>query len=81
MDHEKNLRSRIPTHVTITINLKWADNMKGSNLDINEGTLLFEIPDLYYLDLQLKYKVDQDSGSAKFDKTKKFLKIVLPVTG
>jgi len=25
--------------------------------------------------------VDQDAGSAKFDKTKKELKIVLPVTG
>lgn len=81
MDHEKMMRARIPTEVTITINLKWADSMKGSNLDINEGTLLFEIPDLYYLDIQLRYKVDQDSGSAKFDKTKKVLKIVLPVTG
>ena len=75
------MRSRIPTHITIDINLKWADNMKGSNLDINEGTLIFEIPELYYLDIMLKYKVDQDSGSAKFDKTKKILKIVLPVTG
>ena len=81
MDHEKMMRARIPTEITITINLKWADNMKGSNLDINEGTLIFEIPELYYLDLQLKYKVDQDGGSAKFDKTKKELKIVLPVTG
>tara|TARA_B110000285_G_C15120381_1_gene616757 strand:+ start:1191 stop:1517 length:327 start_codon:yes stop_codon:yes gene_type:complete len=81
MDHEKMMRARIPTHITIDINLKWADNMKGSNLDINEGTLIFEIPELYYLDITLKYKVDQDSGSAKFDKTKKFLKIVLPVTG
>lgn len=73
MDYEKTMRARVPTHITITINLKWADNMKGSNLDINEGTLLFEIPDLYYLDINLKYKVDQDSGSAKFDKTKKVL--------
>lgn len=81
MDHEKMMRARVPTEITITINLKWADNMKGSNLDINEGTLIFEIPELYYLDIQLKYKVDQDGGSAKFDKTKKELKIVLPVTG
>jgi len=81
MDYEKTMKARIPTHLTININLKWADNMKGSNLDINEGTLIFEIPELYYLDLQLKYMVDQDAGSAKFDKTKKELKIVLPVTG
>lgn len=55
--------------------------MKTTKLDINEQTLVFEYPDLYYLDLTLKYKVDPDSGNAKFDKTKKELKITLPVTG
>lgn len=75
------MRAMIPTQITITVNLKWADSMKGSKLDIDEGLLIFEIPDLYYLDLKLKYKVNQDEGSAKFDKTKKELKIVLPVTG
>lgn len=33
------------------------------------------------MDLNLKYKVDQDEGSAKFDKTKKTLTIKLPVVG
>lgn len=71
----------MPTHINISIDLKWADSMKKANLDINEQTLLFEYPDLYYLDLALKYKCDPDQGSAKFDKTRKTLEIKLPVIG
>mgnify|MGYP006189234033 CR=1 FL=1 len=36
MDHEKMIKMRIPTHINITINLKWADSMKTTKLDINE---------------------------------------------
>ena len=46
MEHENMIKSKIPTHLTITIDLKWADSMKGANLDINETTLLFEYPDI-----------------------------------
>lgn len=81
MDYEKMMKSKMPTDITITINVKWAENMKNSVLDINESTLLFEIPELYYLDLNLKYKCDPDAGSAKFDKTKKTLTIRMPVVG
>lgn len=81
MDHEKLQRGKVPTHITITIDLKWAESMKKANLDINESTLLFEYPGLYYLDLNLKYKCDPDQGSAKFDKTKKTLTIKIPVVG
>lgn len=75
------ISERVPTHLTITIDLKWAESMKKAKLDINESTLLFEYPDLYYLDLNLKYKTDPDQGNAKFDKTKKTLTIRLPVVG
>jgi len=81
MDHEKMMKSKIPTHLTVTINLKWAESMKAAKLDINEETLLFEYPGLYYLDLNLKYKCNPDAGSAKFDKTKKTLTIKLPIVG
>lgn len=53
--------------------------MKGAKLDINDTTLVFEYPEIYYLDLNLKYKVDKDAGSAKFDKKKKTLTIRLPI--
>jgi hypothetical protein len=69
MDHESQVKKKIPTHLTVTIDLRWAESMKKANLDINEETLLFEYPELYYLDLNLKYKVDPDAGNAKYDKT------------
>ena len=55
--------------------------MKQSKLDINETSLVFEYPCLYYLDLNLKYKCDPSRGNAKYDKTKKTLTIRVPVTG
>lgn len=75
------MRQFMPTHLTVTIDLKWAESMKAAKLDINETTLVFEYPDVYYLDLNLKYRCDPDSGSAKFDKAKKTLTIKLPVVG
>ena len=58
MEHESMLRKKIPTHLTVTINLKWIDSIKNAKLDINQETILFEYPDQYYLDLNLKYKTD-----------------------
>ena len=81
MTHEKELRQKVPTHVTVTMNLKWIDSIKNAKLDINESTIVFEYPDQYYLDLDLKYKCDQEQGSAKFDKAKRELVIKLPVVG
>ena len=81
MEHEAAMKQKVPTHLTVTLFLKWCENMKGSKLDIDESTLVFEYPDVYYLDLNLKYKCDPDQGNAKFDKTKKTLTIQLPVVG
>ena len=75
------VKSKVPTHLTVTINVKWVDSMKHAKLDIDESTLLFEYPEIYYLDLNLKYKCDPDQGNAKFDKQKKTLTIKLPVVG
>ena len=55
--------------------------MKEAKLDINETTLVFSYPNLYYLDLNLKYKCDANNGNAKFDKNKKTLTIRLPIIG
>jgi len=55
--------------------------MKDANLEINESNLIFSYPDLYYLDLNLKYKCNQEAGKAKFEKHKKTLQIRLPVVG
>ena len=50
--------SKLPNELTVTIYAKWCDSMGNAKLEINESTLLFEVPDLYYLDLNLKYKCD-----------------------
>lgn len=67
--------------MTVTINLKWVESIKKAKLDINEFSLVLEYPELYYLDLNLKYKVDSDAGNAKFDKVKQTLTITLPIVG
>jgi len=61
-------KPKTPTELTVTIYAKFIDSMKRAKLDINESTLIFEYPDLYYLDLNLKYRCDSENGSAKFDK-------------
>jgi len=72
---------KIPNELTVTINVPHIDSMKLANLDINENSLVFEYPNLYYLDLNLKYKCNQAKGHAKFDKSKKSLTIRVPVEG
>jgi len=44
------------------------DSIKLAKLEINEQTILFEYPEIYYLDIDLKYKCDPNQGNAKFDK-------------
>lgn len=67
--------------MNITIYVKFIDSMKDAKLDINDTNLIFEYPELYYLDLNLKYICDKDKGKAKFNNHKKELTIKLPVIG
>jgi hypothetical protein len=78
---EKNPELKIPNELTVTIRVPHVESMKKANLDINENNLVFEYPDLYYLDLNLKYQVNKDKGTAKHDKAKKTLTIRVPVLG
>jgi len=71
----------MPTHLTITISVPHMVSAKEAQLDINSSHLVFAVKDLYYLDTNLFYKVDADKGSAKLDKAKKQMVIVLPVVG
>ena len=42
---------------------------------------MFKYPEVYYLDINLHYKVDKNNGSAKFDKAKKTLTVRVPIIG
>lgn len=72
---------KIPNELTVTINVPHVDSMKLAHLDINATSLVFDFPNLYYLDLNLKYVCNADKGHAKFDKSKKTLTIRVPVEG
>lgn len=72
---------KLPSELTVTIYCKFIDNMKNAELDINENTLVFKVADVYYLDINLMYRVDKAAGSAKFDKSKKTLTVKVPVVG
>lgn len=78
---EKKPELKLPSEITVTINVPHVDSMKQAKLDINDTSLVFEYPALYYLDLNLKYNVDQARGTAKHDKARKTLTIRVPVTG
>jgi hypothetical protein len=36
MVHEKEIRKKIPTQITVQIELKWIDSIKLAKLEINE---------------------------------------------
>jgi len=58
MNKGLSLNKKIPSHLTITINVPHLESSKHAKLDINEANLIFEVPDLYYLDTNLYYQVD-----------------------
>ena len=74
-------KPKIPTELTVTIYAKFIESMKKAKLDINETALIFEYPELYYLDLNLKYQCNTENGSAKYDKKRQTLTIRMPVIG
>lgn len=71
----------MPESLTVTIYVKFLESLKQAELDINENTLVFKYADVYYLDINLMYRVDKAAGSAKFDKSKKTLTVKVPVAG
>ena len=70
-----------PKEIVIEIDLPLLKSAGPVNLDIFEKRLFLqsEEPAKYKLDLSLPYPVDENDGSAKFDKSKKKLIVTLPV--
>ena len=69
-----------PTVLVVNINLPLCKSAAGVDLDIFEDKLVLksEKP-AYSLDLKLPFPVDEENGSAKFDKNQKSLVVTLPV--
>ncbi|XP_028172629.1 protein kintoun [Ostrinia furnacalis] len=71
----------IPSHLVVEVNLPLLSSTKECALDVEEKSLCLksENPAKYKLDITLPYAVNDECGSAKFDKTKRKLIVTLPV--
>lgn len=73
--------SAIPSHLVVEINLPLLSSTNDCVLDVQEKvlSLISETPAKYKLNIPLPYPVNDDCGSAKFDKSKSKLIVTLPV--
>lgn len=80
-DKTSGLLRTIPRELIVEINLPLLKSSSDMTLDVTEKTVQVtsEKPSKYKLNLTLPYRVNQDNGSAKFDKDLKKLIITLPV--
>ena len=64
-----------PANLVVSIHLPKLKSAKPCQLDVTERNLTLKSsePAAYKLELKLPYPVDDENGSAKFDKTKKRL--------
>lgn len=71
--------NNIPKELVIKIELPLLNGISNVELDINEKSLKLNCKE-YSLDIpSLPYQVNEEKGSAKFDKKTKVLQVVLPV--
>lgn len=69
----------IPKTLRLVVELPKVKRSSDVTLEVTCNNVLVEVPDKYYLDLPLSYEVDDARGTAKFDKAKSELTLVLPV--
>jgi len=78
---QENVVSSRPKELVVQVELPLLDSANGVDLDVQEKTLSLvrdEAP-CYRLNIDLPFPVDEEKGSAKFDKSKKVLGVSLPV--
>ncbi|XP_059815402.1 protein kintoun [Hypanus sabinus] len=69
-----------PKELVVTIDLPLLNSVENASLDVTEKLLCLETQKpAYKLDLTLPYPVDENQGSAKFNKSKRQLVVTLPV--
>ncbi|KAI5641775.1 pre-RNA processing PIH1/Nop17 domain-containing protein [Phthorimaea operculella] len=73
--------SAIPSQIVVEVNMPLLSSTKDCTLDVQEKTLSLksEKPAKYKLNITLPYAVNDECGSAKFDKSKHKLIVTLPV--
>lgn len=80
-DVDAKMNLTIPHQLTVTIDLPLLNTTQDANLDVTNKkiTLISEKPAKYKAEIVLPYEVDEEKGTAKFDKAKRQLIITLPV--
>ena len=70
-----------PKELVVQVELPLLDSANGVDLDVQEKSLSLvrEEAPCYRLNIDLPFPVDEEKGSAKFDKSKKVLGVSLPV--
>ncbi|XP_029637546.1 protein kintoun [Octopus sinensis] len=70
-----------PKELVVSIDLPLLKSANTIDLDIVDNHIMLKCttPASYELDLRLPYPVDETNGTAKFDKSKSVLNVVLPV--
>jgi len=78
---QENVVSSRPKELVVQVELPLLDSANGVDLDVQEKSLSLvrEEAPCYRLHIDLPFPVDEEKGSAKFDKSKKVLGVSLPV--
>ena len=78
---QENVVSSRPKELVVQVELPLLDSANGVDLDVQEKSLSLvrEEAPCYRLNIDLPFPVDEEKGSAKFDKSKKVLGVSLPV--
>lgn len=68
-----------PKEVVVTILVPLLESLADCKIDVKEKHLVFDVKGVYYLEVKLDFDVVEDQASAKFDRKRKELRIVLPI--
>lgn len=71
--------SSIPRTLKLSVEVPTVKRVGDITLEVTSNNVVVEVPEKYYLDLPLPYEVDENAGTAKFDKTAQILALELPV--
>ncbi|CAG9312296.1 unnamed protein product [Blepharisma stoltei] len=68
-----------PKEAIVTIDVPFMEKISEAKIDVQDKLLIFGVNNLYYLEVKISYSVDENNANAKFDRTKKQMKITLPI--
>lgn len=75
-----NSSNSMPKELSIKIELPGAEGIDELQCDITDSKLILSYKEIYYLDIEFPYLVNDGNSKAKYIASKKLLKLSLPVT-